>query len=189
MGEVSSMLQTDYGIARKPITTRNPQANSMVERAHSTVHQMIRTHQLHLRNPDDNYEIEGIIAAVGFAMRASVHTTNEATPSQLVFGRDAILNVNFKADWEYIRLRKQHLINQNNKKENAKRKNYTYTIGQKVVLKQDPNRKHGDKDAYTEPHTITEVNDNGTVKLSRNTRNGGVVSSTWNIRNIHPYQA
>ena len=34
---------------------------------------------------------------------------------QLVFSRDAILNVQFHADWKYIKDRKQQVINQKNK--------------------------------------------------------------------------
>jgi hypothetical protein len=43
---------------------------------------------------------DGILSALGFAMRATVHTTNRASPAQLVFGRDAMLNVNFEANWQ-----------------------------------------------------------------------------------------
>ena len=37
---------------------------------------------------------------------------------QLVFGRDAIFNIPFVADWDYIRQRKQHIIHDNNRCEN-----------------------------------------------------------------------
>jgi hypothetical protein len=41
---------------------------------------------------------------------------------QLVFGRDAVLNTKFKADWKYIRDRKQKLIEHNNARENNEQK-------------------------------------------------------------------
>ena len=41
MAEVKAMLEEGYGIKQQVISTRNPQANSMVERAHQTLHQMI----------------------------------------------------------------------------------------------------------------------------------------------------
>ena len=53
------------------------------------------------------------------------------------------------------------------------------------MIKHDPNRKHG-ADKYTGPFTITKVYDNGTVKLSKEAKNGGAVFETWNIRNIDP---
>jgi hypothetical protein len=56
-----------------------------------------------------------------FAMRAPYHTTTQATKSQLVFGRDAILNVKFDANWKLIYECKQRAINENNRKENLKR--------------------------------------------------------------------
>ena len=34
MAEFSKMIQDDYGIKKKPITKRNPQANAIVERVH-----------------------------------------------------------------------------------------------------------------------------------------------------------
>jgi hypothetical protein len=43
-----------------------------------------------------------------------VHTTLRAKPTQVVLGRDAILNVSFEADWQYIKEHKQRLIVQNN---------------------------------------------------------------------------
>ena len=49
----------------------------------------------------------GIISAIQFAIRATVHTTLQATPMQLEFGHDAFINVPYAANWEEIRLRKQ----------------------------------------------------------------------------------
>ena len=46
MAEVKSLLKDEYGITRKPITTRNPQANAIVERAHQTIHNLIRSQQI-----------------------------------------------------------------------------------------------------------------------------------------------
>ena len=45
---------------------------------------------------------DGILSAAMFALRATYHTTLQATPMQLVFGRDAILNTQFKANWKLI---------------------------------------------------------------------------------------
>ena len=122
-------------------------------------------------------------------MNSTVHTTARATPSQLVFGRDAMLNATFQADWQFIKERKQRLIVQNNKRENAKRKPHTYNVGDVVVVKAGVKRKHG-SNPYLDPMRITQVNDNGTVKLVKVAdNNGGAVSQTWNIRNIEPRMA
>jgi hypothetical protein len=47
------------------------------------------------------------LAATAWAIRSTYHTTSHATPAQLVFGRDMILNIKFKADWAIINAQKQ----------------------------------------------------------------------------------
>jgi len=47
MAEMQCMLHDDYGIEKKMTTTRNTQANSMVECAHNTVHQLIASQKYH----------------------------------------------------------------------------------------------------------------------------------------------
>ena len=170
----------------KVITTRNPQANGICERVNGKISEMIRTFNIQQRDDlDPRWGFEGILSAVRRGVNATVHTTLRATPTQLVFGRDAMLNVSFEADWQYIKERKQKRILQNNKAENKTRMDYTFSVGDKVGIKQDPNRKHG-KPHNKGPYTVTKVNDNGTVQLSEVAPNGGAVSQTWNIRNLFP---
>jgi len=122
-------------------------------------------------------------------MNSTVHTTARATPSQLVFGRDAMLNATFQADWQFIKERKQRLVIQNNKRENAKRKPHAHNAGDVAVVKAGKGRKHG-SNPHLGPMRITQVCDNGTVKLVKVAdNNGGAVSQTWNIRNIEPRMA
>jgi len=47
MGEFAKMIENDYGIIRKGTTVRNPQANSILERVHQTLGNIIRTFELH----------------------------------------------------------------------------------------------------------------------------------------------
>ena len=121
----------------------------------------------------------------GYASNCAHH--NQGNPHELVFNRDAILNVPFRADWNYIKDRKQRLIDQNNKRENAKRRPYTYSVGDRVRITQDHSRKHG-QNQFKGPLVVETVNDNGTVELRQDTPNGGAVTQTWNIRNILPYK-
>ena len=179
MAEFSNMLVNEYGIKKKPITTRNPQANAIVERVHQTIGNMIRTFQV--QDMDEDSPWGGILSAVAFAVRATVHTTTQATPMQLVFGRDAMLNIQFKANWKLIKERKQQLIKQNNKRENSKRAPHQYQFGDEVLIKQDQNTKFG-TDPYKGPYTITDVRNNGTVRLRI-----GITEDTNNIRMITPY--
>jgi hypothetical protein len=187
MGEVKRMLKEDYGIKRKPITTRNPQANAMVERAHQTVHNMIRSRMIKdKRDLPDGWT--GTLTAIRFAMNSTVHTTNRATPTQLVFGRDTMVNIKFQADWDLIKSRKQTLITKNNRRENAERIPHEYKQGDQVLVVTAPSRKHGE-DRTKGPFSIERVNNNGTVRLRQHTPSGGAVFQTWNIRNVIPYKA
>jgi len=119
--EVSETLKNEHGIKRKIVTSRNPQSNSMIERCHKTLHNMI--HSAQIRDRRDLFSFlgfKGVLAACRKAVNSAVHTTARATPTQLVFGRNAMLNASFQADWQFIKERKQRLIIQNNKHENAK---------------------------------------------------------------------
>ena len=181
MAEFSTMLERDYDITKKPITVRNPQANSIVERVHLTMGNMLRTYDL----PDGETtqdQIPGILAAISFGIRSTIHTTMRATPMQLVFGRDSILNVQHLADWKYIQSRKQKMIIKNNIRENAKRTEYVYDLNELVLLKRDWSSKYGTT-SYDGPYPITKINDNGTVQLQMDN-----VYDTVNLRNIKPYQ-
>ena len=106
MGEVIDLLK-ESGILQKAITTRNPQANAMVECAHQTIHNMIHTQNLQSKEDLLNGWI-GVLMAVALGMHATIHMSNHASVTQLVF--DYFLNVNFKADWQYIKHYKQHMI-------------------------------------------------------------------------------
>ena len=178
--DFQQMVKRDYGIKTKPITVRNPQANAIVERIHQVIGNIIRTFELEESYLDEEDPWKGILSATAFAVRSTFHTTLRQTPGQLVFGRDMIFNVKHKADWEYIRQRKQNKINQNNERENAKQIKHTYQVNDKVVLHRGTENKY--ESPYSGPHKILQVNDNGTVRLKINN-----VVDTYNIRRLQPY--
>ena len=182
MAEFAAMVRDDYGIKRKPITKRNPQANAMIERVHQVLGNLIRTCDVNNTELDLDDPWSGILAATMFAVRATYHTTTQATPSQLVFGRDAILNTKFEANWQLIKQRKQTLINTNNKRENEKRIPHQYHVGDKVLVHLgDVKSKFAPQ--YEGPFIVTGVNNNGTLQVQK-----GSVTETVNIRIVHPFR-
>ena len=112
MVEFSKMCQSKFGLKRKPITTRNPQSNSIIKRIHQTIGNIICTFDV--SNIVNNDPWSGILAATMFAVCVTYHTTLQAYPMQLVFGRDSILNIKHISDWNDIRQRKQELMNNDN---------------------------------------------------------------------------
>jgi len=161
------MITKDYGLKKKPITTKNPQANAILEQIHSTIGNMIRTYKAFddkSLDPSLSEPFKGILSAVMFGVRSTMHTTLQATPAQLVFGQDAILNIKFEAEWNLIKQRKQKLINTNNQKENKSRKNYVYHVGQQVLIEHFSNEPKFAADPWDGPYCIRQINNNnGTV--------------------------
>ena len=100
MAEFSKMCQNDYGLKRKSITTSNPQSNEIIEKIHQTIGNIIRTFDVY--NTVNNDPWSGILAATMFDVRATYHTTLQTYPIQLLFGRDAILNIKHVADCKHI---------------------------------------------------------------------------------------
>ena len=84
---------------------------------------------------------------------------------QIVFGRDAILNIKHVAKWEQIRQCKQMRINHNNTCENMLRNNHQYKVGDKILVKRKKNSKN--ELEFMGPFHITQINENGTVRFQK----------------------
>ena len=158
----------------------------MIERCHQTLGNVFRTFTSDYGELDEQDPWKGIIAAAKFACHATVHTTLNASPSQLVFGRDAIINTRYEANWEVIRERKQKRINYNNRLKNAKHIQYEYRLNEQVLLRDkapgDVDNKFGNT-KWEGPYRIVRINkDTGTVFLQK-----GAVIQPFNIRKIKPY--
>ena len=110
-----------------------------------------------------------------------IFNNNAGNADAACFGRNAIINTKFIADWDYIRQRKQNIIHNNNERENAKKIPHTYQIGDKIKLKKYNQHKYGGPE-YEGPYAIAMVNDNGTVRIQRRK-----FYDVVNIRNIKPY--
>jgi len=187
--EVRDTLKNECGFVRKTIASRNPQSNSVIERRHKTLHNVIRSAQMtDKRDSDEFFGFQGVLAACRKAVNSTVHATSRATPTQSVFGHDAMLNDSFQADWQFVKERKQRLVLQNNKRENAKRTPHACDAGDVAAVKAGVKRKHGTP-PHLGPMRTTQACDNGAVKLTKVADDGGAVSQTWNIRNVEPRMA
>ena len=100
MDELNKICQNYYGLKRKPITTRNPQPNEIIEQIHQTIGKIIRTFDVY--NIVNNDPWSDILAATMFAVCATYHTELQASQIRLLFVRDSILNIKHIADWEHI---------------------------------------------------------------------------------------
>ena len=164
------MCVNDYGIKRKIIPMQNPQANGIVKHVHQILRNFIRSFKL-----QDNLYLDsddpwlGILTAASFAMCSMNHTTLRATPGQLIFGRDMILNTQYLADWTMIKACKQQLIRKNKIIENSKCISHQYKVGDKVMLENHHTNKY--EQPYKGPHLVMQDNTNGTVCLKIHLKN------------------
>ena len=79
------MIVDEYGIKKRCISPRNPQANSIFERIHQVIGNMIKTFQIYDREDlEEQDQWSRILAAIMFGVRATYCTTLEVTPIQLV---------------------------------------------------------------------------------------------------------
>ena len=170
-----------YGMTRKKTTSYNPQGNSIIERVHQVLGNMLRTFELEEQELETRDPFSSVLSAAAYAIRSTYHTTLEATPAELVFGRNMFLPVQFKADWEAIRARRQAQINADNRRENSRRIKHTYEVGE-LVAKRRPGILPKLSRRWDGPYTVTKVWSNGTVSISK-----GATTERLNIRRIKPY--
>ena len=86
------LITNDYGTTIKPITPKNSQTYAISERVHQTIGNILRTFKVQNMVLDDENPWDGILASTMFALRAMIHTITQYTPTQLIYGRDTIMN-------------------------------------------------------------------------------------------------
>ena len=172
-----------YGVTPQSTTIKNPQANGILERVHKVLGNMLRASNV--KNLDIDFDsvrpFESLLSSVAYAVRSTYHTTLKATPCQLVYARDMVQPMEYVAEWDLIRKTKQKRINENNARENSKRVEYDYTVGQSVLLQSTDIRRKLD-DPAAGPYKILQVHTNGNVTILR-----VQVIERVNIRRIKPF--
>jgi hypothetical protein len=172
---------TNLSIVCKPTTSYNPQGNAIVERIHQVMGNMLRSFELEDRELDQDNPWSEFLQACAFGIRSTHHTTLQASPGQLVFGRDMIHNLPFVADWNRIKTNKQKLINKSNARENNKRLPYKYKKDDQVLLYK-PGIRRKLSTPKEGPYQILKIHSNGTVRIRR-----GIIQETVNIRRLEPF--
>jgi hypothetical protein len=97
-------------------------------------------------------------------------TTLQATPCQLVFGRDMIHNIAFRSNWDQIQKRKQKqdIINKSNQKEYKDISGIPYEYkGGDQVLSETPRILRKLSTPCTGPYPVTNVYKNGIIRFQK----------------------
>ena len=175
-----------HGIKHSTSTSRNPQGNSLIERIHETIGQVLRTVVV-AKDPklvhEANAVIEEVLATAMHACRCACSSLLEYnSPGALAFGRGMFLDIPLIADIIAIKNNRQLLVDKRLLRENAKRIRYDYAVGDLVLKKQHLGFSDKLKTTYTGPYAITRVHTNGTVTIQLSPH----VSERISIRRVRP---
>ena len=184
-GSPFQMLLEQCRIKDAGTSAKNPQANSICERMHQTVGNVLRTliHGDHVNdiNTAQSFVDEALSIAM-HAMRVGLHSTLGSSPGSLVFNRDMFLNIPLIADWHAITQRREHLINENLLRENQRRRRHDYAPDQLILKKKWRPSKLGERTSG--PYKILQAHTNGTVTIEL--KEG--ITERLNIRRIIPFK-
>ncbi|KAL7525960.1 hypothetical protein ACHAXR_004955, partial [Thalassiosira sp. AJA248-18] len=185
IGSEFQWLLNMFSVKDVSSTSKNPQSNSICERMHQTVGNILRT-ELYSNPPQNMTQARDIIdqalATAMHATRTTIATTLGSTPGALAFSRDMFLNIPLIADWTAIHAHREQFVNENLRRANRKRRQYDYAPGQQVLKKVHDPTKLGVRTSG--PYTIERVHVNGTVTIEL--RQG--VTERINIRRLIPYR-
>ncbi|CAJ1945395.1 unnamed protein product [Cylindrotheca closterium] len=149
IGKAFQAKLATWGIHDGGTTSKNATANAICERMQLTVANILQTRY---NNAAPNFqvaveEIKRALAACNHAMRCAVSTAlMNNTPGETVFHRDMLPVI---VDLLSMQQKRQYKIDENLRRQNAKRKEFDNRIGGEVLIKNTDGRKldpkHRDK--------------------------------------------
>ncbi|KAH9100500.1 hypothetical protein Ae201684P_006697 [Aphanomyces euteiches] len=167
-----------YGITPVPTTSKNPTANSIIERIHLVIGNKMRLEQI--TNAD---EWEEFCSTCIFATRATFHSTLQTSPGALTFGRNMLFD--FANTTNVITAHKRHVTKmlKDNLRENKNRIPHEYVPGDmvRINLSADKDKRSKMSPATTGPFKVVATRPNGTVTIDR-----GKFLELINIRRLLP---
>jgi hypothetical protein len=143
---------------------------------------MMCTSELDMADSVEPADIDTFIDNAAWATRSTYHTVLKASPGAAIFGLDMFFDILFVADWKQIGDYRQHQTGCSNKRENDKRVDYDYKVGDKILIRKDGILCKAESILKKEPWTITTVHTNGTIRIQCRTK-----SERTNIRRVTPF--
>jgi hypothetical protein len=95
---------------------------------------MLRTAELDMADSVTPNDVDVFLDNSAWAIRSTYHTVLKASPGVAIFGQEMLFNIPFVADWHKIGERRQSLTDCGNQQKNAKRIDYDYKVGNKVLV-------------------------------------------------------
>jgi hypothetical protein len=117
--------------------------------------------------PDD---VNVFLDNAAWAIRSTYHMVLKASPGAAIFRQDMLFDIPFVADWRKIGERRQSLTDHGNQHEKAKRIDYDYKVGDKVLVINEGILGKAESAYGKEPWTITSVHTNRTIRIQFRTK-------------------
>ena len=175
----------DWGMKKVRISSWSPTSNSIIESIHKVMGQIMRT-VLAEKNPTNAREMQQAVdEAVARCIRACRCAANTSlqgfAPGTLVFGRDMHLNIPIVADILAISENRQLQVNARVMRENRRRTQHDYQVGEQVYVENHHTAADKLKMAWKGPFPILRVHTNNTVTIQR-----GLIHERINVRRLKP---
>ena len=174
--EFSELLES-YGVENVCTSVRNPQANAICERVHSTINEMIRTGEINENN------IKDILPNINYAIRTSYSHSLKTSPGEAIFQRHMIYDINHNTNWRKVHEDRIEEMKKSNIRENKKIIDYEYLPDDLVLIKLDIKKLGKVEEMVIGPFPVVAVRENGVVIINK-----GKYLESWNIRNLHPWK-
>jgi hypothetical protein len=131
---------------------------------------MLSTAELDMANSVTSDDVDVFLDNAAWAIRSTNHTVLKASPCAAIFGRDMLFDIPFMADWCKIGEQRQSLTDRGNQCENAKKIDYDYKVGDKVLVNNEGILRKAESAYGKEPWTINTVHTNGTIRIQCGTK-------------------
>ena len=109
-------------------------SNVILEQIRKILVNLVRYFNTQQTYVDKNYLWTGILDAAAFTILSTTNRQKVYIPGQSIFGRDMILSIKRRVDWELICQQKQTQINRYIACENKHRVDYDCKVEDKVML-------------------------------------------------------
>ncbi len=140
---------------------------------------MLLTAELDTADSVTPNDVDVFLDNAAWAIRSTYHTVLKASPGAAIFGWDMLFDIPFIADWRKIGDQRQLLTDRGNEQENAKRINYNYKFGDKVLVINEGILRKAESAYGKEPWTITTVHTNGIIRIQHVTETERL--SIWRV--------
>ncbi|KAF4129337.1 hypothetical protein GN958_ATG21601 [Phytophthora infestans] len=146
-------LLASYGIEGVPTTTRNPQANAVIERLHHVI--------------DDKMITQTIETATDWEIFRDLCSSRNPPQYARCVASDMIAGIANRTDWTEQCQRKLDQVIRHNKREKGKREEWVYSPGDRVLLNYDGGVESKTAPIYSGLYEMIAVRENGTLVLNK----------------------